>query len=365
MNKPVLTPSSRCDPHPSTYEPSPLDTLYEKIDPGKSSSSSVVTDSFSNWLTTDLAFRAYREGNSVAFEDEYWTVPSTFKLYDLVVEDTLKLGYKSFYPRGGSCYYLVWEDGSYVTMRKGNRSVNTESHGSPAFIKRVRGIFEEAFSRVESHIEWIVDSRLTSITIPLEANPVYDSYYPWLGKSVDEYYQEYLNSSANILLLIGPPGTGKTTFIKNLIVSNELSGYVTYDSEVLSQDGMFARFIGGSEDVLVIEDADRFLASRQDGNDLMHKFLNVGDGMVSVKGKKVIFSTNLPNTSSIDPALIRPGRCFDVLQFKSLTKEQAIAACKDSNRDPAALPDKDSFTLAEIFNTPKHSIVGIRPKMGF
>jgi ATP-dependent 26S proteasome regulatory subunit len=48
---------------------------------------------------------------------------------------------------------------------------------------------------------------------------------------------------------------------------------------------------------------------------MMHRFLNVGDGLVTTKGKKLIFSTNLPSIRDVDSALVRPGRCFDILNF--------------------------------------------------
>jgi ATP-dependent 26S proteasome regulatory subunit len=114
---------------------------------------------------------------------------------------------------------------------------------------------------------------------------------------------------------------------------------------------------------MVIEDADNFIISRKEGNTMMHRFLNVGDGLVGVKGKKLIFSTNLPSINDIDPALIRPGRCFDILHFDNYTEKQAKNISKKLNIE-LVKKDNGTYSLAEVFHseikTPK-----IKNKMGF
>jgi ATP-dependent 26S proteasome regulatory subunit len=162
-----------------------------------------------------------------------------------------------------------------------------------------------------------------------------------------------MESSANILLLIGPPGTGKTTFIRGLLAHTNSSAMVTYDAAILEKDYLFARFIEDDASVMVLEDSDAFLKPRTDGNTMMHRFLNVGDGLVTTKGKKMIFSTNLPSIRDIDSALVRPGRCFDILSFDNLTVEQAQAlADKLEVKLPVRPRGKEAerYTIAEVFN---------------
>ncbi|NBW23488.1 MAG: ATP-binding protein, partial [Caulobacteraceae bacterium] len=158
-----------------------------------------------------------------------------------------------------------------------------------------------------------------SVNIPLSSEKLpISEMYPFLGsESIEEYYNRFLESSASILLLIGPPGTGKTTFIRGLLYHSAMNAIVTYDDKILERDYIFARFIEDDVGVMVIEDADSFLKPRADGNTMMHRFLNVGDGLISMKRKKLIFSTNLPSVNDVDDALIRPGRCFDILNFEN------------------------------------------------
>ena len=233
------------------------------------------------------------------------------------------------------------------------------------------GIIESNFSVVTSYIEWVYGGEGNSVNVPLNRDrlPIKEMY-PFLGEeSLENYYDRYMESSANILLLIGPPGTGKTTFIRGLLAHRSCSAIVTYDAQILEKDGFFARFIEDDAEIMVLEDSDTFLKSRSDGNTMMHRFLNVGDGLVTTRGKKMIFSTNLPSIRDIDSALVRPGRCFDIVTFESLNVEQANTL---ANRLGVTLPvrsrgkETNPYSIAEVFNQQsEHAKVATNRKVGF
>ena len=192
--------------------------------------------------------------------------------------------------------------------------------------------------------------------------------YPWLdGQSLESYYEDFMASPASILLLIGPPGTGKTTFIRGMLQHTETSATVSYDANVLEKDYVFASFIEGDKSMLILEDADMFLKSRKEGNTMMHKFLNVGDGLVTTKGKKLVFSTNLPSIKDIDPALVRPGRCYDIIHFNELTQTEAEALAAKTGATLNGVRDK--WSIADVFyndNTSnKVKFKATESKMGF
>lgn len=153
---------------------------------------------------------------------------------------------------------------------------------------------------------------------------VHDEAYPMLGEPVDALVQRYLRADDTVLVLQGPPGTGKTRLVRYLLGAmsqhKKESANVMYtaDRRVLESDGIFVNFITGANDAFVIEDADHLLQPRTDGNQHIHRFLAIADGIVRAQGRKIIFTTNLPNLGDIDEALLRPGRCFAVVQTRPL-----------------------------------------------
>jgi len=249
---------------------------------------------------------------------------------------------------------------NYITYNVNSNSTTVRAFGDIEFCDKILDDVEDHFSVVTSHIEWIYSSDGNSVNVPLNRDRLpCNEMYPFLkGEELGSYYERFMESSANILLLIGPPGTGKTTFIRGMLSHTESSAMVTYDANILEKDYLFARFIEDDVSVMVLEDSDAFLKSRADGNTMMHRFLNVGDGLVTTRGKKMVFSTNLPSIRDIDSALIRPGRCFDIVTFAPLTQEEAELL---ANKLGVKLEGtRDKWSIAEVFN--KQDIAPTTPK---
>lgn len=262
---------------------------------------------------------------------------------------------------------VAFDDDCFMTFNVNSNTTTVRAFGDNGFIESIIRWVEEKFDVVTAYVEWVYNNDGSSVNVPLNRDRLpLPEMYPFLnGESLESYYDRYMSSSANILLLIGPPGTGKTTFIRGLLAHRDASAIVTYDANILEKDGFFARFIEDDTQVMVLEDSDAFLKSRSDGNTMMHRFLNVGDGLVTTKGKKMIFSTNLPSIRDIDSALVRPGRCFDILTFRELTREEADPLA--AKLGATITEDKDKYSLAEIFNKQTYSVettLNIR-KVGF
>lgn len=253
----------------------------------------------------------------------------------------------------------------FLTYRVSSDSVIISVYGGEQFIKSTTQLIESSFEVVTAHIEWMYTADGSAINVPLSRNnlPV-EEMYPFLnGETLDSYYTRYMNSSSNILLLIGPPGTGKTTFIRGLLASTSSSALVTYDTNILEKDYVFAQFMDGDASVMVLEDSDNFLKSRSDGNSMMHRFLNVGDGLVTARNKKLVFSTNLPSVRDIDPALIRPGRCFDIVTFDRLSQEDAEELA--TKMGITLTETRNDWTIAEVFNQQRTTSKPNSQKVGF
>jgi len=190
-------------------------------------------------------------------------------------------------------------------------------------------------------------ARGQSVEIRPENRP-FTEMYPFLnGETLHEYYERFHNSSSSLLLLRGPHGTGKSSFIRGMLLHLDVKALMTFDSDLIKEDSFFVSFLQGTSDYFILEDADAFLTRRDEGNTVVNKFLSLGDGIVSKPEKKIILTTNL-SLDKIDEALVRPGRCFDVLDFKPLSRKQAevVAEKRGFQLD---LPEQ-SISLAELFN---------------
>ena len=177
---------------------------------------------------------------------------------------------------------------------------------------------------------------------------LHDEAYPVLGEPVSEFIRRYLAASETVLVVLGPPGGGKTRLVRAIL--GELSRrkgegaeiMYTCDKKALEGDEIFVNFITGSHDAFVIEDADHILTPRANGNQDLHRFLAIADGLIRAQGRKIIFTTNLPNVGDLDDALLRPGRCFSTIHTRSLTPPEAARLisriCEgDPERERAAI----------------------------
>ena len=192
-----------------------------------------------------------------------------------------------------------------------------------------------------------------------------DEAYPTLGEPVAQFIERYLSARETVLILQGPPGTGKTRLVRAILAAisrrKGASAKVLYTADrlALESDRIFMQFITGEHDAFVVEDADHILASRANGNVDLHRFLAIADGVVRAQGRKILFTTNLPNVGDIDDALLRPGRCFGNVRTRALDCSEAAMlitrVCGEQQEIvertmQSALPDGGvSVTLAALY----------------
>lgn len=125
-------------------------------------------------------------------------------------------------------------------------------------------------------------------------------------------------------LLHGPSGTGKTSAARALASAHQLDVYYLPLSDVKS-DTNLVQMISNIKDrsILLIEDIDIAHAaiSREEGDRLtLQGLLNALDGALTPQGLITIMTTN--HIESLDPALIRKGRCDLIERIDYLTDQQ-------------------------------------------
>ena len=164
--------------------------------------------------------------------------------------------------------------------------------------------------------------------------------------------------SSGVSVLFGPPGCGKTTYLRSLM-GKLLDRCVFYylpisEFEVLSNP----RFVGfwlqesrrheDKHKIVILEDAEELLLPRDEGSRArVSNLLNIGDGFLGDHLRlQVIATTNVP-MQNLDPAITRPGRLMGAREFPRLSRASALrlAAAKGI----AALPEQADYSLAEIY----------------
>lgn len=178
-----------------------------------------------------------------------------------------------------------------------------------------------------------------------------NKFYPYMSHTPAKLWEEFEKSNSNILLLIGPPGTGKSNFITQMLAARgwEKRTYLADQDSVLQRPDL-VDYIRGLDDgsVMVTEDSDKMVEKRTNGNSMMSALLNATSGIASTN-VKLIISTNLASLKDVDEALIREGRTFKILKFRLLDLDEALELRRSMNLPEVELEGKE-FTLARTLN---------------
>jgi ATP-dependent 26S proteasome regulatory subunit len=151
--------------------------------------------------------------------------------------------------------------------------------------------------------------------------------------------------------LHGAPGTGKTSYIKDLIRKHEKRNFIFIQNEFINEllHPDFISFLLNHQNcVLIIEDAEKVLMSREQINEssVVSTILQLTDGLFSDYLNIKIICTFNTSIDKIDKALLRKGRMIAYYEFKPLSFQKANEILNTMTEEST---DVD-MTLADIFN---------------
>ena len=174
--------------------------------------------------------------------------------------------------------------------------------------------------------------------------------------------------SKGLVLLHGEPGTGKTTYIKHLssLVKKDMLILPPYMTNYLTSPEIIPFLLDNKDSVLIIEDAERILQSREAGGDTnsVSNILNLTDGLLADCMHIQVIATFNASKHLLDKALLRKGRLMVDYAFGKLAPAKANNLFTHLGM---AYRTDQPMTLADIFNLDEQTVSGERyeVKVGF
>ena len=134
------------------------------------------------------------------------------------------------------------------------------------------------------------------------------------------------DDQSSIMILHGKPGTGKTSYIRDLIAQNEDIKFYWIDSSMFNyiDTSEFIEFIASCKNaVFILEDSEALLTSRDEThNPAMQSLLSISDGMLGDSLKLKFICTFNTDVQNIDNAITRKGRMKIKYEFKDLSVDK-------------------------------------------
>ncbi|HSI82585.1 MAG: AAA family ATPase [Candidatus Methylacidiphilales bacterium] len=202
--------------------------------------------------------------------------------------------------------------------------------------------------------------KIVNKSAPLDEESLDICYGPDSLNWVTDFAKNTQARSGGITILDGPPGTGKSTLIAELM-RRLYQTHVFYVLPVaqqvaLSQPSMveFWQEQNASHPdavkVIIMEDAEKILLQRRDDtNEAVSALLNIADGLMGQMLRVHVLCTLNQGMEYLDPAILRPGRLRSHRFVGPLTRERAEKLAS-KHKLPFVADTREHYTLAEVFH---------------
>jgi len=180
-----------------------------------------------------------------------------------------------------------------------------------------------------------------------------------------------------IVLLDGPPGTGKTHMVRALLNEVPRATFILIPSNYIAQlgDPQFLSVLMREQRkdcplILILEDADEALVNRKEGNtSAISALLNFSDGIFgTLLDMRLICTTNV-EIDNLDPAVTRDGRLCTRMEIGLLDTEMANSIYERLTGKKGELKEK-LYKLGTVYKIAKGNgamveVVKETKKVGF
>ena len=177
------------------------------------------------------------------------------------------------------------------------------------------------------------------------------------GAAFESFHEKLIESlktkTSGLYLFSGPPGTGKSSYIKYL-TGCDIGRKIVYIPggmiEQLVSPEMVPLLVENKNIILVIEDAEKALISREvsANTDMVQTVLNLTSGFLGDAANVSIIATFNTSKENIDSALLRKGRLKLSYEFDKLSLEDTIKLAESLGLNTATITD--GMTLADIYH---------------
>ena len=309
----------------------------------------IIEHSDHNWSYTDEVLQSTIRYYSKKKTKKFHLVESTpVKSSILFYAKGVQLGngarksdkYVVYSDRTGA-FKLTWSDGSIMTLMKwysgagtnltvsfllvGEESTFHKALTASADYKRLSGRPKNGISTVKQdgkgniYYEKLKKIQHTPVVHPAvkEVTDDLDNYF----ENVAEF-TKYGMSGVRKVLLVGPPGTGKSSYAYQIAARHKNDMSVTFASNVATVAAHLTRCAKAKVPTIIIWEDAESTGLKHAGSDILN-FLDGIDQPQTLKGAYIIMTTNFPEMID-DRIKKRPGRVDRIFEFGVLKNEYAL-----------------------------------------